>query len=162
MTFVIRCGLACMLVAIMVTDFQVRNFFNEYASRMNNALFGDPIHLDGIIQSFAEHFVGASPNGILAGQNGDHFKSAIQAGIAFYRNVGIRSMVIAGLEATVLDALHALVKIEWKCIYERQSREGEINFVNYYLVQVRSDDSIKIFAYVTGDEMKAFKEHGLL
>ncbi|HEY0742054.1 MAG TPA: hypothetical protein VGD40_11360 [Chryseosolibacter sp.] len=129
---------------------------------MNNALFGDTIHLDGIIQSFAEHFVGASPNGISAGENDDRFKSAIQAGIAFYRNVGVRSMVIVGQEVKLLDTLHALVTIQWKCIYDHQSREGEINFVNYYLVQGRSNDIVKIFAYVTGDEKKAFEELGLL
>lgn len=146
----------------MVTDLIVRNFFNEYASRMNNALFSDPIDLDGIVQSFAAHFVGASPNGIQSGQNDDRFRDAIRDGIAFYRNIGVRSMVIVEQQPELLDDFHALVKIEWKCVYECESREGEINFINHYLVQVRSYDSIKIFSYVTGDEMKAFKEHGLL
>ena len=146
----------------MVTDLQVRNFFNHYASRMNNAVFSDPIDVEGIIQSFAEHFVGANPNGIQAGQNDEQFKNAIRDGIAFYRRIGVRSMVILDQEVDMLDGLHALTKILWKCVYDSESTSGELMFMNYYLVQCRSNDTIKIFSYVTGDETKAFKEHDLL
>lgn len=151
-----------MLVSSMITDRQVRNFFNQYASRMNNALFNDPIDLEGIAQSFAENFVGANPNGIQAGQNDEQFKNAIREGIAFYRNIGIRSMIILDQEVETLDGLHALTKILWKCVYDSRSASGEMMFVNYYMVQCRSNDTIKIFSYVTGDEVNAFREHRLL
>jgi hypothetical protein len=146
----------------MLTDFQVRNFFNQYASQMNNALFSDLADIGGMVQSFAEHFIGANPNGIQPGQNDDRFKKAISEGIAFYRKLGVRSMVILKQDVQILDELHALVKVHWNCVYECAPKAGEITFVNYYLVQSRTFDVLKIFSYVTGDEIKAFKEHGLL
>jgi hypothetical protein len=43
----------------------------------------------------------------------------------------------------------------------KDKREGAIDFEVIYLLQLR-DERIKIFAYITGDEQKAFKDAGLL
>ena len=146
----------------MLTDLQVKNFFSQYASRTNGALFGDPIDIDGMAQSFAQHFVGANPNGVQSGENDDRFKKVISEGITFYRKLGVRSMIIMSQEVQILDEFHALAKVLWNCFYDCAPKAGEISFVNYYLVQSRAAGIVKIFSYVTGDEIKAFREHGLL
>jgi hypothetical protein len=146
----------------MYTEVQVTKFFDRYASHMNLGLAYDPIDTEWLSQAFAENFIGANPNGIQSGENNEQFRRTIREGIVFYRRLGVRSMMIMGQEVQVLDAMHALVKIQWTCVYENGIRSGEISFVNYYLIQARNPDSIKIFSYVTGDEVKAFREHGLL
>ena len=160
--FVILWARNSFVVASMLTDLQVRNFFYEYASRMNNALLGDRVDIDGIVKSFAEHFVGADPHGVAVGENSDPFKTVITKGISFYQRLGIRSMVILEQRIDLLDEFHTLAKVHWKCIFERVDKSGEIIFVNFYMVQSLAGGAPKIFAYVTGDEMKAFNDYGLL
>jgi hypothetical protein len=63
----------------MLTELHVRNFFDRYASRMNLALACDPIDTEWLSQAFAEHFIGADPNGIRAGKNNKEFEGAIRA-----------------------------------------------------------------------------------
>jgi hypothetical protein len=70
-------------------------------------------------------------------------------------------MKIRSKEISVLDDLHAIVKIFWSSFYRHEQASGEIPFEVVYLVQCK-EGSIKIFAYVSGDEQAAFKEHKLL
>ena len=63
---------------------------------------------------------------------------------------------------TLLDEFHAMVKIGWKGTYEKKDGEAlTIEFDVFYMVQ-ELNGSIKIFAYVTGDEEKALKDNGLI
>src|SRR5687767_5556490 len=49
----------------------IRRFFAAYAKRMNDALLPTPkIDTPGVIDSFADYFVEASPHGVNGGKNG--------------------------------------------------------------------------------------------
>lgn len=128
---------------------------------MNNALFGDVYDINSIMGSFADFVVGANPLGVAGGKNDDQFAKAIRQGIDFYKQIGIVSMNILSKDISVLDDFHASVKIFWSSFYGNETASGEIPFEVVYLVQCKNG-SIKIFAYVTGDEQAAFRAHNLL
>lgn len=139
----------------------IEDFFNQYASTMNSALFGDTPDLSAVTRSFSDFVVGANPQGVMGGRNDETFRNSITDGIEFYRRIGIISMNIMSKEVTVLDDFHAMVKIYWKSFYGNESHSGEISFEVVYLIQVL-DRSPKIFAFVTGDEQAALKSHNLI
>jgi hypothetical protein len=141
---------------------EIDNFFNRYEARVNQALAGTEPNIDETANSFAEHFIEASPLGVNAGKNDEKFREMIPQGWTFYKNIGIRSMDILSKQITILDEFHALVKIHWNSSFVRKDKsEGAISFDVFYLLQKR-DDNIRIFAYITGDEQQALKDEGLI
>lgn len=139
----------------------IDDFFNQYASTMNSALFGDVPDLGAVTRSFSDFVVGASPQGVMGGRNDEAFRKSITDGIDFYKRIGIISMNIMSKEVTALDDFHAMVKVYWKSFYGNERLSGEISFEVVYLIQVL-DRSPKIFAFVTGDEQAALKRHNLI
>lgn len=141
----------------------VRAFFEAYARRHNDALKNPPsFDIRGIRNAFADYFVGADPNGVQGGRNGLLFRIMIRWGFRAYRRIGTRSMDIVGVEVTSLDDSHAMAKVDWVARYDGSRGDGEdIPFTNHYCLQIR-DGAAKVFAYVTPDEEKAMKEHGLI
>ena len=140
----------------------IDDFFSQYAARVNWALWEGQFDADGIMHSFTEDFVGASPLGVLAGKNDATFKEAILRGWSYYRDLGIHSMNILRKSVTLLDGFHAMAKVNWQCLFvTKKGRSGEIDFEVIYILQMRAN-TIKIFAYITGDELEAFKEAGLI
>jgi hypothetical protein len=145
-----------------IESVEVENFFSQYESRFNAALAGGEPDIDGVVNSFAENFVEASPVGIIAGQNNKKFRKMIAQGWEFYQKIGIRAMTILSQEVTVLDTLHAIAKIHWNSSFVRPDKSaGDIEFDVFYLVQKKEDD-LKIFSYITGDEQQALKDQGLI
>jgi hypothetical protein len=146
----------------MINQSNVKEFFTQYSSRMNNALADDKIQADEIVASFSDYFVGASPTGVMGGKNDAELKSAIENGISFYKRIGIKAMNILSCEITELDEYHAMAKVFWRSIFEKLASEsGEITFTVIYIVQ-ELDKQITIFAYITGDEQKVLRRLGLI
>lgn len=138
------------------------DFFNAYASRFNAAITGNSPDLDGFVNSFADFFVGASPLGVNGGKNDENFRAQLPKGFAFYKSVGTQSMEIVTIAITLLDDLHAMVKVHWRSRNERKDKtKVAMDFDVFYFLQEK-DGIPKIFAYVTGDEQKALQENGLL
>jgi hypothetical protein len=145
----------------MVTIENLNDFFSRYALTVNNALFGGVIDTDVFHNSFASFVVGANPLGIAGGSNDDKFQKAITDGIDFYKRIGIISMNISSIEITTLDHIHSLVKVFWKAFYVKDDLSGEIPFEVFYVVQ-NGSTAPKIFAYITGDEQAALRQHHLI
>jgi hypothetical protein len=140
----------------------ISQFFDDYAKRFNEALSGAEPDVENTIASFAPCFVEASPVGIICSKNDERFKDAIPRGYDFYKSIGTQSMKICSQVITVLDDLHAMVKIHWQSLYVKQTgNKEEIGFDVHYFVQVK-DEQVKIFAYITGDEKKLLDERGLV
>lgn len=140
----------------------IENFFKRYEANFNRALATGVADVDSVVDSFAEHFIEASPLGVNAGSNDSTFREVIPKGWMFYKDIGIRSMTIRSTEITMLDELHAMVKVNWTSRYLKSDKTpGEITFDVIYFLQLRNE-GVKIFAYITGDEQKVLKEHGLL
>jgi hypothetical protein len=139
----------------------IKNFFFAYEARFNDALSGKE-DVDSVVNSFASCFVEASPAGINCGKNDESFREAIPKGNEFYRTIGTRFMKITSLAITPLDDLHSMVKVQWDSLYQKKNEETvSIKFQVIYFLQSKGNEH-KIFLYITGDEQKAFKEHGLI
>ena len=136
-------------------------FFNNYEKRFNATLKGEKIDLDATIASFTDCFIESSPLGVICGKNDNEFKARMSKGYEFYKKIGITSMDILSKEITVLDGYHTMVKIYWRTNYQKEGKIGKIEFEVIYFLHYK-DKKHAIFAYITGDEEKALKDHGLV
>lgn len=148
-----------------MTDLEtaVRELFNDYGRISNDAL-EDPssVDIDRVVAFFAAYFVGSTPHGVLGGANDEKFREVIPKGFSHYREVGGKQMLITGIKVTPLNDLHALAEVGWDFAYVNKSGEsGHIRFTNFYFITVAGGPP-RIFAYITGDEEKAMKDHGLV
>ena len=140
---------------------QIEDFFENYSLRFNRDLHEDPASGMDIKDDFTGCFIAAGPAGVVCGKNDASFVAAISSGYDFYRKIGISGMKILSKKITVLDELHALTEIGWRCFYSAKNSAGEIDFKVFYFVQVLNARP-KIFAYITGDEQAAFRNAGLI
>lgn len=140
----------------------LNDFFVVYEQRFNRFLRGEPLDVESTVRSFSACFIEASPVGVKCGQNDMQFRSMIPKGYEFYRSIGITAMDILSKNITMLDDFHAMVKVHWNCRFTRKDDvKGKIEFDVIYLLQT-TEDSPRIFAYITGDEHAALKENGLI
>jgi len=141
---------------------EIDQFFSRYESRFNDALSDGEPDVEQTVNSFAEHFLEATPLGVNVGKNDKNFREMISKGWSFYKDIGIQAMNILSKQITILDDFHALVKVNWNSSFIRKDKtDGEISFDVFYLIQ-KLDENIKIFAYITGDEQQALKDQGLI
>ncbi len=143
---------------------RVETFFAEYQDRLARALQEPPeVDAQATAAAFADCFVEASPKGVVCGQNDEAFRTVIPKGFEFYRSIGTRSMTIASLDTTPLDPLHVMARAHWVALYDRKPDgiEVRIEFDVIYFLQER-EQALRIFAFVTGDEEQAFRDHGLV
>ena len=149
-------------MSIAIQQHEIENFFDRYEARINDALSGTEPEIDEAVRAFASDFIEASPTGIFPAKNNKKFRKAISQGWSFYKEIGIRVMDIVSLQITILDNLHAIVKVHWNCSFVRKNKtHGDISFDVFYLLQKAGDD-LKIFAYITGDEQQGLKDAGLV
>jgi len=149
-------------MSIAIQQHEIENFFDRYEARINDALSGAEPEIDETVKSFATEFIEASPAGVIAGKNGKKFRKAIGEGWNYYREIGIHRMDILSIQVTILDNLHAIVKVHWNCSFVRKNNtKGDTSFDIFYLLQKTGDD-LKIFAYITGDEQQSLKDVGLI
>lgn len=137
---------------------KIRAFFDAYEKRFNDAIDGQPVDADETAGAFADYFVESSPVGVIGGKNDEQFKAQIPKGFEFYKNIGTISMKIGQLDITTLDAFHAMAKVHWVSAYKG---DRQIEFDVYYFLRLLND-TVKVFAYITGDEQQVLKENGLI
>ena len=144
-------------------DQKLEEFFAEYEARMNKALGAIPeVDVEATAGAFADCFIEASPLGVTCGRNDEQFRTVIPQGYEFYRSIGTKSMRIDSLTVTALDDYHSLAKVHWLALYTKKDGSNlTLDFDVIYLVQT-IDDKPRIFAYITGDEQKAYQESGLI
>jgi hypothetical protein len=143
----------------VTTDFE--RFFSDYTDAFNRSL-GDTVDAAGIRARFAACFVGAGPGGVDCGANDDGFAKKLEQGYGFYRKIGTQRMTKKRVEATAIDPLHHMVKVYYRADYRKpDGTPVAIDFDVTYLLQTR-DGASKIFAFIAGDEMEAYRKHGLL
>ena len=140
---------------------EVEQFFDDYAAGFNSTLAGQIADVSDVRARFADFFVESSPLGVIGKRNDESFAEKIPQGYEFYKNAGITSMDIVSKEIRIIDDFHAMATIHWSSAFQKKTGEaGTIEFdVTYFL---NAKEGLKIFAYITGDEEGALKEHGLL
>ncbi len=140
---------------------QINRFFKKYDENFNSVLTGGDVDIKEIAGCFADCFIESGPAGVICGENGKEFEEKIPQGYAFYKKIGITAMHITSKEITFLNELHAMAKIQWRSFYTKEEKTGHIDFeVIYFLRYV--NNTYKIFSYITGDEQKVLKQHGLI
>jgi hypothetical protein len=71
-------------------------------------------------------------------------------------------MTLLKVEATPIDAGHDMVRPYFRADYRRKDGETlSIEFDVVYMLQQR-EGGPKIFAFVSGDEMGLYRQHGLV
>lgn len=141
---------------------RIRDFFDDHGRTSNDASQDPPVvDVEQTAAFFADHFVGSTPQAVFGGANDASFRKAIPQGFAHYRKVGGKQMSISDVNVVPLDDLHASAEIGWDFAYlNRAGKSGNIRFTNFYFLTT-AIGSPKIFAYITADEEKAMKDHGL-
>ena len=144
-------------------DQKLEEFFAGYEAQFNKALGPTPeVDVEATAGAFADCFVEASPLGVSCGKNDEQFRAVIPQGYEFYRSIGTKSMRIDSLAVTVLDDYHAMAKVHWLALYTKKGGGNlMLDFDVIYFVQT-IDGKSRIFAYITGDEQKAYQESGLI
>lgn len=141
---------------------KIEAFFRQYETRFNSSLNGTAVDVEATANAFAGSFIEASPLGVNCGQNNEQFKKAIPEGYAFYKSIGTTAMHILHMDITLLDMWHAQTKLHWKATYKKKNSSNVvIEFDVFYFTQ-EQNGQLKIFAYITGDEQKALRDHGLI
>jgi hypothetical protein len=139
----------------------IPEYFETYADLYNRALDGEDV-IDEIMDCFTGEFIAAGPQGVEAAKNGHSFRKMLEKGYKFYREVGTRKMSVRKVEVTDIDSCHAMAKVFYHADYERpDGKPVGIDFDVTYLMDL-TGPSPKIFAFVAGDEMQAYKDAGLV
>ena len=140
---------------------EVDRFFQGYAEAFNRSL-RDREAVEAIQGHYTDCFVGASPYGVRCGQNDEAFADALRQAYDFYTSIGTRSMAVRGVTLTPIDDLHQMAAVAFRATYEKPSGETvAIDFtVTYFLAT--QEGTFKIFGFVSGDEMAAYRQHGLV
>ena len=143
------------------TNHQLRAFFDEYEARINKGLAVKPeVDVEGTVNAFTDTFIEASPQGVHCAHSNE-FRANVAKGIALYRSIGTKSMHVKALTITPLDDLHVMAKVDWQAFYVKKDGSNlTLEFPVIYLLQTLNNTP-KIFAYIAGDEQKAYRELGL-
>jgi hypothetical protein len=136
--------------------------FRDYAAAYERSL-GDTVDSAAIRSFFAEEFIAAGANGeIHAGANDESFEKTLQQGHAFYKAIGTREMKVERVEVETIDPDHDQVRVFYRAGYEKKGGSRlTIPFDLVYLLQRRADGP-KIFAFIAGDELALYRQHGLV
>jgi hypothetical protein len=137
-------------------------FFREYAKAYERSL-GESVDVAAIRSFFAEAFVSAGVSGrVAAGANNEAFEVALRKGYGFYKAIGTTSMKVERVEPEALYENHDRVRVFYSAGYRK--RDGTVVSIPFdvlYLLQRRTGGP-KIFGFVAGDEMAAYRTHGLV
>jgi len=142
----------------------VRALFEAYG-RASNAALREPAKADTgtLVDAFAPYFVGSGPAGVMGGPKDETFPEVVRQGFERYRAIGGTRFEIVAIAVETLDDLHAMARVDWEFDYmrPRDGAKGTIAFRNLYFVSLAGGEP-KIFAWITPDEQKAMREHGLI
>lgn len=109
---------------------------------------------------FAANVVGSSPQGVVAAESA-RLPYILKDAQAEYRKVGGKRFIVRDVRITEIDNIHVQCAVDWRFGYVNAAgRSGEVDFTNLYYLTFASG-SPKIFAFITPDEGKAMREHGL-
>ena len=130
----------------------LEKFFNEYQNAFT------ALDIERQAQLFADVFISAGPNGVIAHNKAEFIKMAGQAA-EYYKSVGQESVKILFLQETPVSDQYSLVKVHWGAKF-RKTGDRLIEFDVSYIVQTVPEHKIVMFI-AHQDEQKAMQELGL-
>ncbi len=103
----------------------------------------------------------SSPGGVAGSRNNLLFGFVIPRGFRHYRKMGAAGITLAKLTLTRIDDHHYMAQAHWDAAYVRKGgSERSIGFDVVYFLTLHSG-APKIFSYITGDEKKMLRAHGI-
>ncbi|HYC66908.1 hypothetical protein [Brevundimonas sp.] len=138
-------------------------WFRAYADAYTRSL-GDEVDVDAIRSFFAETVLGLGVDGSLNPANiaDSAFAEGLVRMYGFARAVGTRRMIVERIEASPLYENHDRVQVFYSADLEKSDGSAlTIRFDLVYLVQRRRTGPA-IFAFIAGDEMALYRQHGLI
>ncbi len=140
---------------------QYKKFFQNYVEAYNRGLKGD-LDTETIQSFFTERFLAAGPDSVETGTNNTTFSATLQKAYSFYQKIGTREMHLRNLVVTPIDRFHDMVKVYYRADYSPEGKPiKSIDFDVTYFIQI-TDEGPKIFGFVVGDEMQAYRDAGLV
>lgn len=129
---------------------QYKEFFHRYIEAYNQVLKGE-LDTPLIRGFFTEQFFAAGPDSVEANKS-----------FSFYQNIGAREMHIRNLMVTPIDRFHDMVKVYYRAdLTQAGKQQKSIDFEVTYFIQ-NGESGPKIFGFVAGDEMEAYRDAGLV
>jgi hypothetical protein len=140
---------------------QYKEFFHRYIEAYNQGLKGElDTHL--IRSFFTEQFFAAGPDSVETGSNNQFFSETLKKAYSFYQKIGTREMHLRNLMVTPIDRFHDMVKVYYRADYTPEGMpQKSMDFDVTYFIQ-NSENGPKIFGFVAGDEMQAYRDAGLV
>jgi hypothetical protein len=135
-------------------------YFREYAELYNQALTENTDY-QAIMDRFSACFIAAGPEGVRCGGNDEAFRKTLEQGYAFHKQIGTKRMSMQRCEVTDIDATHHMVRVFYHCDYEKNGKPIGIDFDLTYLLDSGKGEP-KIFGFIAGDEMAAYRKAGLI
>lgn len=135
----------------------IERFFQEYERGTNTF---EP----GLVTSqFAEVFIGAGPNGVVAGSNDEEFRAVIPQRKAFMEQIGFKQAEILSLDESVIDEHYTMVAVQWRMTFEKEPGQplpAEFEIVYFLFIE---EELPKIVLYIAhDDEEETMRQMGLL
>lgn len=116
--------------------------------------------MNELASMFADFTVGSSPQGVIGAASSD-LPPYLKGAQANYRRVGGKRFGITDVRISDIDDIHAECRVDWNFAYVNKSgQSGNVRFTNIYYLSF-AGGTPKIFAFITPDETKAMREHGL-
>lgn len=146
----------------MNTEQKIRKFFEDYTRRFNDSLAaGGKVDARAVRASFADYFVESSPAGVHGTSNGLLFGLVIPRGFRQYRRMGATGITLTNLKLTYIDDHHYMAQAHWDAGYHKKNGDTRsIGFDVVYFLTLHSG-APKIFSYITADEKKVLRAHGI-
>ena len=107
---------------------------------------------------FADTFISAGPNGVIANNKAEYLKLSQKAS-EFYRSIGQQSAKILSLSESEISNEYSMVNVHWGVTFQK-TVSRLIEFDVSYLIQKTEPPKIILFI-AHQDEAKAMKELGL-
>lgn len=139
-----------------------RTLFNTYGRLNDEAMRRELLEdeRNALAGLFAANVVGSSPQGVVAAQAAQ-LPYILQDAQAEYRKVGGKRFIVRDVRVTEIDDIHVQCAVAWQFGYVNAAgKSGNVDFTNLYYLTFASG-SPKIFAFITPDEGKAMRDHGL-
>lgn len=138
----------------------VEQFFNRYAMAFKHGLEGS-LDVEALRSFYSTQYIAAGPKGVMAGDNDDAFGERMVKGYEQYRQIGTKAMSVTAVEVHPIDETHCLAHVGWNSAFEKDGTNIDIPFTNTYLLEENGGE-LKVFGWITGDEVQLLKDNGLM
>jgi hypothetical protein len=143
-----------------ITKENVEEFFYRYAMSFKDGLEGS-LDMEALRSLYSSHFIAAGPQGVMTGDNDHAFGEKVSKGYEQYRQIGTKAMTVTAVEVHPIDETHCLAHVGWNSEFEKDGRRIDVPFTNAYLLE-QNHGKLKVFGWITGDEVQVLKDKGLM